>query len=53
LSTALRAAASAVKLATVAPVTNPTALSRGQVQHLEEPASRDFFDARHAGVGPS
>ena len=44
ISTVSRAAARQVKLAIVAPVTKPTALSAGQPEQVEQPAAGDLLD---------
>ena len=53
-STAWRAAASAVKLAIVAPVTKAPAAARRAARRVEQPAQRDLLEhARRPGVGES
>ena len=48
-STAWRAAASAVKFAIVAPVTNAPAVPCRQRQHVDQPAEGNFFQRRRDG----
>ena len=50
-STRCRAAASAVKLAIIPPVTNPTDAAGGSPSRSSDPAARDLFDHRGRGRG--